>query len=563
MSYSQGPTDIPLVEQTFGQLLDDTAARWPDTEAYVFKKTGSRVTFKDIQDKASRLAAGLKAIGTERGDVVAWLVGHRPEWIYLYFAVAKLGAIALPLLAPRVGRSEETMTYCLRKAGVKVLIMGDVTGVDATDDTVPFLCSLFPEVKTAEPGKLQIERLPKLTSIIVLGDIETGIGAYTMDEVQTMGSDEKIIAEVTALQDQLSCHDTFWLRFTSGSTGEPKCVEHSTYSFYNYLRLATKRFRMAAQGTALCPYLTSPYIVILPMLVPGHAVVFPASTVPSPVEIMETIQEERCLSISMLYVKDFHDMLHDPRLAEYDLSSVRGVTIGGNVTSKSLIDRAADVLPNVRVVVGYGMTETLGVAGIPADMTGEGKGATVGKLSPHVEVQLVDKDGRVVPLCQDGEIWVRGYSLFKRYRGDEEKTSKAMTADGWFKTGDVGTLDEDGVLRLYGRVSDMIIRNNYNVYPAAIESPLSKHPKVQDVRVVSVPDPASVEEICACIILKEGQTADAEEMKKFCVEIRMVPIELPGYFIFMDEFPVTTTLQKVDRKKLRLIAMEKLALQEP
>eukprot|EP00058_Branchiostoma_floridae_P006119 XP_002591607.1 hypothetical protein BRAFLDRAFT_80703 [Branchiostoma floridae] len=348
MSYNQGPTDIPLVEQTFGQLLDDTAARWPDTEAYVFKKTGAR---------ASRLAAGLKAIGTERGDVVAWLVGHRPEWIYLYFAVAKLGAIA---------------------AGVKVLIMGDVTGVDETDDTVPYLCSLFPEVKTAKPGKLQIER----------------IGAYTMDEVQTMGSDEKIIAEVRALQDQLSCHDTFWLRFTSGSTGQPKCVEHSTYSFYNYLRLATKRFRTTAE--------------------------------------------------------DFHDMLHDPRLAEYDLSSVRAVTIGGNVTSKSLIDRAADVLPNVRVVVGYGMTETLGVAGIPADMTGEGKGATVGKLSPHVEAQKAQNES------------IQYFSLFSTF-------SRKI---------DVGTLDEDGVLRLYGRVS-------------------------------------------------------------------MVPIELPGYFIFLDEFPVTTTLQKV------------------
>eukprot|EP00058_Branchiostoma_floridae_P023028 XP_002608518.1 hypothetical protein BRAFLDRAFT_92400 [Branchiostoma floridae] len=115
MSYMRGATDDPLLDVTFGQLLDDTAARWPDREAYVFKKTGSRVTFADIQEKATRLAAGLKAIGTARGDVVAWLFGHRPEWIYLYFAVAKLGAIAFPLQEERVGRSVETMNYFLNK----------------------------------------------------------------------------------------------------------------------------------------------------------------------------------------------------------------------------------------------------------------------------------------------------------------------------------------------------------------------------------------------------------------------------------------------------------------
>eukprot|EP00058_Branchiostoma_floridae_P002765 XP_002588253.1 hypothetical protein BRAFLDRAFT_86701 [Branchiostoma floridae] len=250
----------------------------------------------ELDSQANRLAAGLKAIGTERGDVVAWLVGHRPEWIYLYFAVAKLGAIA---------------------AGVKVLIMGDITGVNETDDTVPYLCSLFPEVKTTKPGKLQIE----------------SIGAYSMDEVQTLGSDEKLIAEVRALQHQLSCHDTFLLVFSSGVT--------------------------------LYPYLSTPYYVICPMFAPGCAVAVPASTAPSSMEITKTIQEER----------------------------------------------------------------------------------------------------------------------------------------------DVGTLDEHGVLKLYGRASEMIIRNAYNVHPAVVEAPLSKHPKVQDVR--------------------------------------MVPIELPGYFVFFDEFPVTTTLLKI------------------
>ncbi|XP_078600304.1 medium-chain acyl-CoA ligase ACSF2, mitochondrial-like isoform X2 [Branchiostoma floridae x Branchiostoma japonicum] len=531
MSYIKSPTDFLLVEGTFGQLLDDTAASWPDTVAYVFKKTGSRITFADILDKANRLAAGLKAIGTERGDVVAWLVGHRPEWIYLYFAVAKLGAIALPLQAHRVGRSNEAMTYSLKKAGAKILVMGDITGVDQGDDTVPYLCSLFPEVETAKPGNLQIKRLPKLTSIIVLGDTATGIGTYNMDDVLMMGSDAKIIAEVTALQDQLDCHDPFQLVFTSGSTGQPKCVEHSTYSVFNMTRLASISRRMLTEATALYPYLSNPLAVATPLFIPGFTLVIPVSAAPSSVEIMKAIQEERCQTAMILFMKDFHDLIHNRQLGEYDLSSLQTVNVVGNFTPKSLIDRAADVLPNVKIMVVYGMKELPGVSVATENMIGEGKGSTVGKLLPHVEMQLVDKDGKVVPLGHEGEIWLKGFKLFKRYRGDEEKTSKAITPDGWYKTEDLGALDEHGVLKLFGRVP-----------------------------VVSVPDPASVEEICACIILKEGQTTDPEEMKTYCVKIGMVPIELPGYFIFLDEFPVTTTMQKVDRKKLRLIAMEKLGL---
>ncbi|XP_078586727.1 medium-chain acyl-CoA ligase ACSF2, mitochondrial-like [Branchiostoma floridae x Branchiostoma japonicum] len=560
MSYLRGATDDLLLDVTFGQLLDDTAARWPDREAYVFKKTGSRVTFADIQEHTTRLAAGLKAIGTARGDVVAWLFGHRPEWIYLYFAVAKLGAIALPLQENRIGRNVEAMNYFLNKTGVKVLVMGD-SGTESTEGTTSFLSTLFPEINTANPGMLKIERIPTLTSIVVLEDRATGTGVCTMEEVQRLGNDESLLAEVRTLQDQLSCHDTFFLRFTSGSTGQPKCVEISTYAVHNNARFINKAIGMPNEGTALYPYLAFQYSVLCPFTA-GCTVVVPATSSPSSVEMLEIIQEERCKAIGVLYMKDCHGLLHDPHYGDYDLSSLDRVLVTGNVTPKSLVDHAAKVLPNAKMFVGYGGTEFLFLTAAAAEMAVEGKGSTVGKLLQHAEMKLVDKDGQVVPLGHEGEVYVRAYSLFSRYRGDEEKTAKAMTADGWYKTGDVGVLHEEGVLTLFGRVSDMIIRNASNVHPISIESPLSKHPKVQDVRVVGVPDPVSVEEVCACVIMKEGQTADSQEMRKSCVEIGIVPEEMPGYFLFMDEFPMTSTRHKVDRKKLRLIAMEKLGLKE-
>ncbi|XP_078659506.1 medium-chain acyl-CoA ligase ACSF2, mitochondrial-like isoform X2 [Branchiostoma floridae x Branchiostoma belcheri] len=556
MSYLRGAAEDPLLDVTFGQLLDDTAAKWPDREAYVFKKTGSRIKFSDLQDKATRLAAGLKAIGTEPGDVVAWLFGHRPEWIYLYFAVAKLGAIALPLQEQRIGRSVETMNYFLNKTGVKVLIMGDDSGLQAADGTTPFLFSLFPEIRTASRGKLHIDRIPTLSAIVVLEDKATGPSVYTMEDLQTLGDNETLLAEVRALQDQLSCHDTVMLGFTSGSTGPAKCAELSTYSLHNDIRFIGKAVGLPNEGTVLYPYLSFRFAVIYPFTA-GCTLVVPASESPSPVDIMQIIQEERCKAIGVLFMKECHGLFHSPDLGDYDLSSLERVLVTGNVTPKSLVDHAAKVLPSAKLFVGYGGTEFLFLTSTAAEMVAEGKGTTVGKLLQHAEIKIVGKDGQVVPLGQEGEVYVRAYSLFNCYRADKEKTAKALTADGWYKTGDVGALDEKGVLKILGRVSDMIIRDSYNVHPTVIESSLSKHPKV-----VSVPDPASVEEICACIILNEGQIADSQEMTTFCAEIGLVPIETPGYFLFMDAFPMISTQRKVDRKKLRLVAMDRLGLKE-
>ncbi|XP_078658813.1 medium-chain acyl-CoA ligase ACSF2, mitochondrial-like [Branchiostoma floridae x Branchiostoma belcheri] len=534
MSYLRGAAEDPLLDVTFGQLLADTAAKWPDREAYVFTKTGSRITFSDIQDKATRLAAGLKAIGTAPGDVVAWLFGHRPEWIYLYFAVAKLGAIALPLQEQRIGRSVETMNYFLNKVmtsqcyggltRVKVLIMGDDSGLQPTYGTTSFLFSLFPEIRTAGRGKLHIDRIPTLSAIVVLEDKATGPGVYTMEEVQTLGNDETLLAEVRALEDQLSCHDTVMLGFTSGSTGPAKCVEQSTYSLHNNIRFIGKAVGMPNEGTVLYPYLSFRFAVIYPFTA-GCTLVVSDSESPSPVEIMQIIQEERCKAIGVLFMKECHGLFHSPHLGDYDLSSLERVLVTGNVTPKSLVDHAAKVLPSAKLfvsvvlfttyeifsiitdiafpalgTVGYGGTEFLFLTSTAAEMVSEGKGATVGKLLQHAETKIVGKDDQVVPLGQEGEVYVRAYSLFNCYRADKEKTAKALTGDGWYKTGDVGALDEKGVLKLLGRVSDMIIRDSYNVHPTVIESSLSTHPKVQDVRVVSVPDLASVEEICACIM---------------------------------------------------------------
>ncbi|KAI8483398.1 hypothetical protein Bbelb_388610 [Branchiostoma belcheri] len=266
MSYTRGATEDPLLDVTFGQLLDDTAAKWPDREAYVFKKTGSRITFADIQEKATRLAAGLKAIGTARGDVVAWLFGHRPECIYLYFALAKLGAIAdLYNVLGSTTRKCEPRKF--------------------RHDSPVLSINVSEQIEVC-PGKKLSSHGDRMSLVPVV------IGVYTMEEVQTMGKNETLLAEVRALQDQLSCHDSVTLGLTSGSTGPAKCAEQSTYAIHNTMHFLCKAIGLPNEGTALYPYLPLWWVVIYPFTA-GCTLVVPASLSPSPVEIMQIIQEER------------------------------------------------------------------------------------------------------------------------------------------------------------------------------------------------------------------------------------------------------------------------------
>ncbi|XP_035687377.1 medium-chain acyl-CoA ligase ACSF2, mitochondrial-like [Branchiostoma floridae] len=195
-------------------------------------------------------------------------------------------------------------------------------------------------------------------------------------------------------------------------------------------------------------------------------------------------------------------------------------------------------------------------------MTKEQIERTEGPLLPHMEMTLVDKAGQVVPLNHKGEVWVRGYSVFTQYRGDKEKTAEVKTPDGWYKTGDIGVLDENGLLTITGRIKDMIIKDAENVHPALVEEVLLAHRKVLDVKVFGVPDPGSVEEICACIILKNGQTSDVKEMREYSKKNGLVAELCPGYFVFMDSFPKTSTGRKIDKKRTRALAMESLGLKD-
>ena len=213
------------------------------------------------------------------------------------------------------------------------------------------------------------------------------------------------------------------------------------------------------------------------------------------------------------------------------------------------------------VTIAYGMTETSPVSFHTAvDDALERKVGTVGRTIPHVESKIVDADGRIVAPGETGEILTRGYNVMLGYWDDAEKTAEAIDGAGWMHTGDLGTLDEYGYGNVVGRIKDMVIRGGENVYPREIEEYLYRHEGIQDVQVVGVPDEKYGEELCAWIVLHEGQAVDEAEIKEFC-RGQIAHYKIPRYIKFVDEFPMTVT-GKVQKFVMRERMIDELQLVE-
>ena len=213
------------------------------------------------------------------------------------------------------------------------------------------------------------------------------------------------------------------------------------------------------------------------------------------------------------------------------------------------------------VTIAYGMTETSPVSFQSAtDDPIERRVSTVGRVHPHVEVKVVDQDGRIVPCGETGELLTRGYSVMRGYWNDEEKTEESIDKAGWMHTGDQATIDADGYCNIVGRIKDMVIRGGENVYPREIEEFLYRHPKVQDVQVIGVPDERYGEELCAWIKLRDGEEANEDEIKAFCKD-QIAHFKVPRYVRFVDEFPMTVT-GKIQKFKMRETMIAELDLAE-
>jgi fatty-acyl-CoA synthase len=279
-----------------------------------------------------------------------------------------------------------------------------------------------------------------------------------------------------------------------------------------------------------------------------------------PLRVLEAVSAEKCTGLHGVPTM-FIAVLDHPRFAEFDLSSLRTGIMAGSPCPTEVMKRVVDKMHMHEVTIAYGMTETSPVsfqssAGDPI----ERRVSTVGRIHPHLEVKIVDDQGRIVPRGTKGELLTRGYSVMLGYWDEPERTSEAIDAARWMHTGDLATIDESGYCNIVGRSKDLVIRGGENIYPREVEEYLYRHPKIQDVQCVGVPDDRFGEELCACVVLRAGEFATEDEIRGFC-QGQIAHYKVPRYVRFVSGFPMTVT-GKVQKYLLRQSIAEELGLRE-
>jgi fatty-acyl-CoA synthase len=555
LSYVHGASLTPLIGKTMGEFFDEAAARWGDNEALVVRHQDIRWTYAELRRHADDLAAGLLALGLEPGDRIGIWSQNCAEWVLTQFATAKAGLI-LVNINPAYRRSE--LEYALNKVSCKALILAPRF---KTSDYIAILSELAPEIVTAKPGALKAELLPDLTTVIRLGFEQTP-GMFNFDAVETMGGTAEQ-GRLTELASTLQFDDPINIQFTSGTTGFPKGATLSHHNILNNGFFIGEALRLSDKDRLCIPvplyHCFGMVLGNLACLTHGSTMVYPGEAF-EPKAVLETVQEERCTALHGVPTMFIAELDH-PDFKSYDLKSLRTGIMAGSPCPIEVMKRVQSEMNMREVTIAYGMTETSPVSFQSAtDDPLEKRVSTVGRVQPHIEVKIVDAQGRIVPRGVPGEFCTRGYSVMLGYWNDEEKTAEAVDRAGWMHTGDLAAIDAEGYCNIVGRLKDMVIRGGENVYPREIEEFLYRHPKIQDVQVVGVPDAKYGEEICAWIKLKPGADADPEEIIAFC-RGQIAHYKVPRYVRFVDGFPMTIT-GKIQKFVIRQKMIEELNLQE-
>jgi len=555
LSLARGASSPPLQHRTIGQALADTVARHGPREALVVPQQGVRWTWVELAERADAVAAGLLAMGLQPGDRVGIWAPNCAEWVLTQFATARAGLV-LVNVNPAYRRSE--LEYALNKVGCKALVLAPAL---KTSDYLAIVNDLAPELAGSTPGHLQAAALPMLRWVIRLGDGATP-GMLNFSAVAghaTAASRAQLAALGPTLQDT----DAINIQFTSGTTGHPKGATLTHRNILNNGFFVGEAIRLTEHDRLCIPvplyHCFGMVMGNLGCLTHGATMVYPAEAF-DPLAVLQTVQAERCTALYGVPTM-FIAQLDHPRFAEFDLGSLRTGIMAGSPCPIEVMKRVQSQMNMGEVTIAYGMTETSPVSTQSAvDDPLDKRVSTVGRVQPHLEVQVIDEHGQPVPVGVTGELCTRGYSVMQGYWGDPAKTAEAVDADGWMHTGDLATMDADGYLNIVGRLKDMVIRGGENVYPREIEEFLYRHPAVQDVQVVGVPDVKYGEELCAWIKLRDGATATADEIRDFC-RGQIAHYKIPRHVRFVDGFPMTIT-GKIQKFVMRQESIAELGLVE-
>lgn len=514
--------------RTIGGLLAELARRAPEAEALV--GGGRRLTFADLHAEARALAKDLHALGLRRGDRIALLMGNRPEWLLVDFAATMLGAV---LVAVNTWSTARELQHVLRQSGASVLVTADRF---LKSDFLALLDELRPWGET----------LPTLRHVIVHGE---GARADTIPFAALRGRGAAMTdADLDALAASVQPEDTAYILYTSGSTAAPKAVLIRHRSLVENMWgigerlgivpgdrvwLAVSLFwGLGCENALFAAYTHGAALVLQEHFDAGEA--------------LALIEAERCTTLYAM-PNMVHALLEHPDRARRDLSSVRkGATLGSPAQMRRAIEA---LMPEACQI--YGLTETYGNCAVtPSTDPVELRCTTVGPALPGNRIRIADPaTGAELPPGEVGEIRVKGH-VTPGYHDDPARTEAAFDAEGWFVTGDLGSLDATGRLRFHGRIKEMVKTGGINVAPAEVEEVLHAHPAVEQAYVVGLPDPVRDELLVAVVVLQRGAAATPEALAAHC-RAALAAYKVPRRILVVapEALPLTVT-GKVQKNRI-------------
>ncbi|KAH7882410.1 hypothetical protein F5I97DRAFT_1939445 [Phlebopus sp. FC_14] len=557
LSSVEGPTHPPLERRTLPVYFrEEIVAKYAERPALICRQErpefhGGPVSanlmnvtthlawdFQGFDRHIHAVARGLISLGVKKGDRVAVIMGNNSSYALLQWACASIGAILVTL----------NPAYRLTEL-VDALNLVDVSHLFAvprvrTSQYVRMLSEAFPDLRHSNPGNIQVAALPSLQNLVVVDNIgdSAEYQKETMDTKSVIDWRETLIwredgPEQRRLKELVNSHNSdevINLQFTSGTTGAPKAASLTHLNILNN-----------ASAISRCMHLSYNNILWnLAAWSQGACIVYPSETF-DPKAIVDAVMQERCTALHGVPTHFLGVLaeMHKRREAgeKLDFTSLRTGIAGGSPIPIDLMRRLIDKLNLVDLTNAYGMTETSPVSfqTAPSDPIIK-RVETVGKVQPHVKAKIIDAEGKIVPVGTPGEICVSGYLLQKGYWEDEEQTKKVMRKDPedesvvWMHTGDEGIMDEEGYLRIVGRIKDIIIRGGENLFPVQIENALTAHPSIREAAAVSVPDTKYGEVVGAWIVLEPGTTMSKVEVRRI-VSDNINPQNAPAWVWLVGE----------------------------
>jgi fatty-acyl-CoA synthase len=537
----------------FGDLPVRGAALWPDAEAVIFPS--ERLTFSQLADDAELAARALRGLGVGPGDHVGVLMANCTDFARITFGISMLGAVAVLINARYQGGD---LRHVVTDAGLKVLVTGDQEGqpFGMTERIEAAFSDLVPD----DAGAFPLSSAPDLETVVVLASTGSGAPAYTNRDAFHAYAEKATAAEVHRLRREVPVRGVGMMMYTSGTTAKPKgCALSHEMVVRNGIAVG-ERLDVHAGDRFWDPLPMFHMSSVLPLVACLHAGAsfismehFEAGTA---LELMGT---EVVTHVYPTFPTITQSLANHPSFGEVDWSQVR---IVNNVAPPATLRQLQQLWPNAALVTAYGSTEAGGCVSfsIPTD-TLEKRTDTCGTPFPGIQVRVVDPaTNESVPTGERGEICVRGYSVFEGYYNAAEQTAEAVDADGWFHTGDIGALDEDGRISYLGRLKDMLKVGGENVAAVEIEGVLQSHPAVNIAQVVGIPDDRLVEVPAAFVELKPGGSVEPDELVEF-LRGEIANFKLPRHVRVVEEWPMAAT--KIQKFRLREGLCTELGIELP